>query len=496
MAEQSAENAPALLQEIGTTGDGRDPTKKYVGDLQVMEDSVLAAKGSGLELYEEVLRDDQVYSTFHQRRAALTAREWEVRAGADDRASQMAADHLREVLAAVPFDRASNKMLYGLFYGYSVAECMWMRDGAHIGLDTIKVRRARRFRYDKDGQLRLLTKENKQPGELMPPAKFWTFSSGADNDDNPYGIGLGHYCYWPSFFKRHGIKYWSIFLDKVGVPTAKGTYPKTATRDDVDKLLGALAAIKSDSGIAIPEGMMVEFLALNRTGSFDGASLPSFMNAAISKVILGQTMTTDDGSSLAQGNVHMEVRDDIVKSDGDLLCSSFNQGPVEWLTRWNFPGATPPHVWRNTEPPEDLFQLAERDTKIYELGYRPTPDYIKMTYGDGWEPDPSRQTGRQANSAETQAPTDNPAFAEPDEDQISLATEALTDAQWEELLAPIVAPLMSFAEGAGSLEEIRDGLIDQLEDMDPAELGQKLAQLSFGARVAGIVGAPLSDAED
>lgn len=492
MVDQTAENAPALFNEISTTGDGRDPSKKYVGDLQQLEDSVLAAKGSGLELYQEVLRDDQVFSTFLQRRSALTSCEWEVRAGGDDRPSQMAADQLREILTAIPFDRASNKMLYGLFYGYAVAECMWMRDGSHIAIDTIKVRRAQRFKYDKDGGLRLLTKDNRQPGELMPPRKFWTFSSGADNDDNPYGLGLGHYCYWPAFFKRHGIKYWSIFLDKVGVPTAKGTYPTNASPEDVQKLLEALAAIKSDSGIAIPEGMAVEFMALNRTGSFDGQSLPTFMNSAISKVILGQTMTTDDGASLSQSEVHMDVRDDIVKSDGDLLCASFNQGPVEWMTAWNFPGAKPPTVWRNTEPPEDLFKLAERDTKIYEMGYRPTQDYIDNTYGEGWEPDPARM-----NNVETpRATDDNPAFAEPDEDQINLAVDALTDERWAELLGPIVEPVLSFAEGATSLEEIRDSLIDQLDDMDPNELAQKLAQLGFGSRIAGLVGAPLSDAEE
>jgi len=492
---QDDTNAPALIQEVATTGDGRDPTKKFVGDLQVLEDSVLAAKGSGLELYDEVLRDDQVFSTFLQRRRALVSCEWEVRAGADDSASQKAADQLTEILKAIPFDRASDKMLYGLFYGYSTGECMWVRDGSHIALETIKVRRARRFRFDADNNLRLLTKDNKAPGELMPPRKFWTFSAGADNDDNPYGLGLGHQCYWPAFFKRHGIKYWSIFLDKVGVPTAKGTYPKNATQEDIDKLLGALAAIKSDSGIAIPEGMVVEFMAMARTGAVDHSTLPTFMNAAISKVILGQTMTTDDGASLAQGKVHMEVRDDIVKGDGDLLSSSFNSGPAAWLTAWNFPGATPPKVWRLTDPPEDLILLADRDTKIYELGYKPTPEYITETYGDGWVPDPSRRTSQ--GSAEAGIPQDDiSSFAEPDEDAISSAVSALTGDEWQELLGPIVEPLMQFSESAASLEEIRDRLIDELVGMDETTLGTRLAQLGFAGRLAGAVGAPLSDAEE
>jgi hypothetical protein len=71
-------------------------------------------------------------------------------------------------------------------------------------------------------------------------------------------------------------------------------------------------------------------------------------------------MTTDDGSSRSQAEVHKGVADWVVKSDADLLCESFNRGPVAWLTEWNFPGAQPPRVWRHTEPAENLQARAER----------------------------------------------------------------------------------------------------------------------------------------
>ncbi|MFK0569908.1 DUF935 family protein [Endozoicomonas sp.] len=75
----------------------------------------------------------------------------------------------------------------------------------------------------------------------------------------------------------------------------------------------------------------------------------------------------------------------VIKSDADLICESFNQQVVIWLTEWNFPYATPPRVWRKTEPEEDLMVRAERDNKISTLGYEPTEDYIRETYGDGWK---------------------------------------------------------------------------------------------------------------
>lgn len=38
-------------------------------------------------------------------------------------------------------------------------------------------------------------------------------------------MGLAHYLYWPTFFKRNGIKFWLIFLEKFGMPTAAAKLP-------------------------------------------------------------------------------------------------------------------------------------------------------------------------------------------------------------------------------------------------------------------------------
>lgn len=384
-AAANAEKVAApVMGEISASRDGRDITYGYLGKIRQHQDSVLAMRGGGLEIYEDVLRDPQVFSCFQQRRLAVTSKEWDVEAGAEDKQSQMAAEFLREQLSDVGFDNAMGKMLHGLFYGYAVAECMWGKDGRHFTLDTIKVRKARRFRYDDEGGLRLLTQIDAVEGELMEPRKFWTFNAGADNDDEPYGLGLGHWCYWPVWFKKNGLKFWAMYLDKFGMPTGVGKYPAGTTAEDQRKLLNAVAAIQSDSGIIIPDGMMIDLLEATRAGTSDNKSFHDTMDAAIAKVILSQTMTTDNGSSRSQGEVHEDVKEEVIKADADLICSSFNNQVALWLTEWNFPNAVPPRVWRDIEPPEDLDARAERDTKIYNLGYEPTEDYIKETYGEGF----------------------------------------------------------------------------------------------------------------
>lgn len=95
-------------------------------------------------------------------------------------------------------------------------------------------------------------------------------------------------------------------------------------------------------------------------------------------------MTTDDGSSRAQAQVHAGVRDDVIQADSALISESFTNTIARWLTEWNFPGTAIPIVSRETALPEDLQKRAERDQKIYAIGFEPTEDYIREIYGEGW----------------------------------------------------------------------------------------------------------------
>lgn len=373
-----------ITQEIATTGNGRDITRPWIGPLQESQDRILQTRGYGnLEIYEKVREDDQVKATFQQRQLAIVSREWEVLPGGDKRIDRQAADFLRETLDELAWDSVTEKMMYGVFYGFGIAECLWARDGDRVTLPEIKVRNRRRFKFGNDNQPRLITLD-KPLGEKLPDQKFWAFSTGADNDDAPYGLGLAHWLYWPVFFKRHGVKFWMIFLDKFGMPTPVGKYGPNASAQDQKKLLEACAAIQTDTGVIIPEGMLIELLEASRSGTAEYGSLYDKMDAAISKVVLSQTMTTDPGSSRSQAEVHMDVRADVVKSDSDLINGSFNRTVVRWLTDWNFPGAAYPKVWRKLEEEEDTNARADRDKTLFDMGFRLKAETVERVYGEGY----------------------------------------------------------------------------------------------------------------
>lgn len=375
-----------LFREVSSTGDGRDITQAFCSPLELLapQDSVLQGRGGNYATYEEVLRDDQVASTFQQRRLAVTSAEWGVRSGGTDRESQKAADHLRCFLENIGWDAVTDKMLYGVFFGYAVAECLWDRDGKEIVLQGIKVRKQRRFAFDKDGDLRLLLRENPQ-GEKMPERKFWHFCTGTDHDDEPYGLGLAYWLYWPVYFKRNGLKLWLIFMDKFGMPTAKGTYPVNATEEEKRRLLSALRAIQTDSGIIVPEGMQIELIEASRGGQVHYEGFMDRMNAAIAKVVLSQTLTTDAAGGQYKADVQKSVRNEVVRADADLVCATFNRSVARWLTEWNHPQAKTPKVWRRVTEEMDLRPRAERDKILFSMGFRPTLEYVRETYGGSWD---------------------------------------------------------------------------------------------------------------
>ncbi len=469
------------MREVATTQDGRDITRGYVNPMLLLapQDSVLAARGGNYETYREVLRDDQVKAVFEQRRLAVVAREWEVLPGGDSRLDKKAADSLRAQLDEIKWDSVTDKMLYGVFYGYAVAECLWARDGAEVVLGELRVRDRRRFGFDGAGRLRLQTMSNANPGEELPERKFWHFWTGADHDDEPYGLGLAHWLYWPVLFKRNNIKFWLIFLEKFGQPTSKGTYPANATATEKQKLLEALEAIQTDAAIIIPEGMVVELIEAARSGTADYTALFDRMNATIAKVVLGQTLTTEAVGGQYKAEVQMDVRQDLVKADADLVCQSFNRTVARWLTEWNYPGANPPQVWRRLEEDEDLGTRATRDKTVFDMGFKPTLAYVTDTYGGEWTesspppPEPGLPPAPPAAFAEG----DDPTPIDPLTDRMAVeAAPALKD---------LLDQVRLYAEAAESLEQLRDWLLAAYGELDSSQLTQMMALGFAAAELAG-----------
>jgi len=488
------------MQEIATA---RKDLDIFTGWLTRLEnpDPVLLTEsaGAGLRLYDEVKRDAHAGSVLQTRALSVVGKEWQIEA-ADGPATrgrtpqvtreQRIADFVQKVLLDCNFDQARQELLQGILYGFEVGEVLWKRSKVNgepaIVVDKIRVKHPKRFTFTQERELRLLTPTDQFDGEPVPDRKFIVFTYGSS--DNPYGEGLGQKLWWPVWFKKNNIKFWLVFLEKFGSPTVVGKYPTGTKIEEKKALLAALDAIQQETGIAIPDGMAVDFLEATRGGKVSYETLCDYMDKQMSKTVVGQVATTEGTPGrLGNEDAQEEVRADILKADADLLCECLNSTLIKWIVDFNFPGVESyPQMWIRTDAEQDLKDLAERDkTLAVDIGVPVPKSYWYRTYGI---PEPTEEDEA---LAVPQQPAAGGMFAEgrdftPEQQELEeLADTSMIRAR--EATAVLEAPIRELIAKARSLEEIRDAILDLYEGMDSRDLEALLSEVLVTAALHGAV---------
>ena len=98
---------------IAHNKNGTDIILGYVEYLKRLEprDSVLNSQGMDYEIYEELLRDDQIIATLNQRSSALTSKPTQVMPASDSKNDIAAAKLIEDTLEHIRWDTVTKKML-------------------------------------------------------------------------------------------------------------------------------------------------------------------------------------------------------------------------------------------------------------------------------------------------------------------------------------------------------------------------------------------------
>ena len=470
-------------------------------DLLRPTDEVLEQQGGGkcLKIYDEIERDPLAQVMLLKRKLGLVARDWEIEPGGPRRADKQAAELCRRVLAGdwgLSFDKLCLDLLDATLKGYAVAELIWEPVDGYLIPVAIKPKDQRRFVFDKASRLRMLTRENTFSGVELPDRKFIVHRFG-DKTGDPYGRGLGHQLFWWAFFKRMGVQFWMTFAEKFGSPTVVGEVPDTMLPAEEDVLLDKLAGIAQQTALTVPQGTVVKMLEALRSGTVTYPELVDYCDRMITVGISGETLTTSEGNagSRALGQVHQEVRDEIVDADGDLLSATLNTQLMTWITELNYPDARPPRVWR----PRPTKQEAEARTQQEQLKARQLAlDYITAMRSKGWEPaDPGADVmdqwsggwtytgvasgigGGPPPSADTALPS--PAqLAAPDRaqavDHLAADLDAAAAPAMDKLIGQLRQLLDQVEAEGGDLTDVLGRLADLYPALDPSDLAQAIGQ--------------------
>jgi phage gp29-like protein len=303
------------------------------------------------------------------------------------------------------------------------------------------------------------------------------------------------------------------------MPIRVGKYHPSATPDERRKLLQAVMQIASDAAAIIPESMLIEFLEAKGGGG--GGSIPferigRYLDEQLSKAILGQTMTSDNGSSEAQAKIHNQIRIDILEDDADQLGVTINRDLIAPFVAWNFgANAKAPIVVFPVAEPEDVQVMAEALKKLVPLGLKVAMSEVreKIGFSEPEEEDellaapapaPIGHNGGPLDEEEEEPPpkhksalnafglrgcpccgtTERRSFALNAQDEAG-AIGAEEDADWEPQLEPIVTAVIKAAEETSSYEEFAAQLAKLAGNIDAELLVRRIAIAQMKARGAG-----------
>jgi phage gp29-like protein len=343
-------------------------------------DPVLRKMGRGITALQELLTDSHLESVWSIRCSAASGAEWFCAAGGEGRREKEAAEVFAEQLGNLDTPRIIEEMMDAVAYGYSPLEVIWVPDGGRWGIGDIVGKPPQWFEFDQEN--RLVFRTGVVGTEELPANRFLV-ARHRPSYANPYGVKVFSKCYWPVTFKKNGFRWWTVFVEKYGGAFLYGKYPGNAGEQYKKELLTALEKMVSDAVAIIPEGAEITIESLANKGGVSSvhSGYIEAANKEISKAVLGQTLTTEVGStgSYAAAKAHDLVRKDLAASDRVRISECFNRLAAVW-SFYNYGAEVAPPKFEFVKD-EDLYtERVERDVKLYTIGVRPKKSYITREY--------------------------------------------------------------------------------------------------------------------
>lgn len=208
----------------------------------------------------------------------------------------------------------------------------------------------------------------------QPPYSDWLIEAGLSDD-----LGLLLKAATQTIPKKNMLAFWDTFGEIFGMPMR---IAKTTSRDEKEKakLMDMLNKAGSSLSMVATTETEIEFVESNRGDSYNVYDKRiDRANSELSKLIIGQTMTIEDGSSLSQSQTHLTVFENLVESDRDMLRDIVNNQLLPRMVKHGFPVKGLRFEWDDAVDytPEQQVAFEKMITDRYEVD----PKYFADKYG-------------------------------------------------------------------------------------------------------------------
>lgn len=469
----------------------------------ILEDAERGDLAAQADLFTDMEeKDAHVFAEMSKRKRAILTLDWSITPPRNASAAEKKqAAQLEEWLRDLPdWDDVLLDSMDATGHGFAALEIAWQQLGKQWLPKSLTHRPQRWFStLPQDGNALRLRDGSATGAELWPFG--WVVHKHKAKSGYLTRAGLHRVLAWPYLFKNYSVRDMAEFLEIYGLPLRLGKYPAGATKEEKSTLLRAVAGIGHDAAGIIPEGMVIEFQAAAQGSHDPFVAMMDWCERSQSKAILGGTLTSQaDGKSStnALGNVHNEVRHDLLVSDARQLAGTLTQQLLYPLLALNLGDIDPrrmPRLEFDTREAEDLQLYADSLPKLVGLGLRVPTEWVhdKLAIPKAGEQDEVLQaprtvpkppqtaaTSRQYRAVLTSAQGE---VVYPDQaaiDDATLPADAINGAM-DTVLGPAITALRS----GGSEDEAIQAMVDAYPDMDDSQLAELLARALFVADVWG-----------
>lgn len=336
---------------------------------------------------ETIDTDPHLAAVLAKRFGSLTVLPWEVipakGEGVDPAKAEKYATLVREQLSKLPrFGNSIERLAWGLFDGRAALEIDWRVVGNNqfevTGLGWIH---PRRIQFGPERELRvhdMAVTQGFQPLGIAlrdVPYKFIEFTPQLFGD-YPEREGLGPRCLYWSFFKRFAAREQMILLEQFGKPwrVIHVDEESTADPDDLAAADEIAENLPFNSSGRMPRGTTLDTFAPNRAAGQMHDTVIGQADAQISKLVLGQTGTTDGtaaGMNSSQAFVMRGEQDLIRDRDAHMLSEALEDFLTDAIIAVNFGEEELPNAPRfrlRSDVPADRLAEVQRVRAAVEAG--------------------------------------------------------------------------------------------------------------------------------
>jgi len=164
------------------------------------------------------------------------------------------------------------------------------------------------------------------------PTYDWLIECGRRND-----LGLFERASMHTIPKKYALAFWDTFAEMFGIPIR---IAKTSSRDETErsKMANMMRDMGANAWGVFDESTDIELVESGKSDAFNVYDKRiERANSELSKLVLLQTMTIDDGSSRSQSETHLKVLKNLIESQCDGLRDMVNCQLLPRMVRCGFP---------------------------------------------------------------------------------------------------------------------------------------------------------------